>query len=237
MPDILPSVSDVTSRLSLPTVNNVRNMISSLSLWELGDTGNIKSGLMFPLTPEKINLKTGAKFLTYDILSIGTVQIPYGNELDEISWEGILPGPARRNMSIITVWIHPKALDILLQRWKQKGTKLRFVIPNTLISLDVYIQSYEPVYGGGFGDIQYSLSLVQAIDLKITTTEEQKKESRPQTPATTYTVKKGDTLWAISEKHLGNGGRYPEIFAKNKQPSGPLKNPNKIYPGQILKLS
>lgn len=223
----------IQQNLALPTVN-INNLATSLSLWERTETGGIKSGLVFPLTPEKITLKTGAKFLTYDIIDIGSLQIPSGNELDEVSWEGWLPGAARRNMGIITVWVPPKALDIMLYRWKQKGTKLKFVIPGTLISMDVYIQSYEPVYGGGFGDIQYSISLIQAIDLKVTSVDEPETKA-PETPAT-YTVKKGDTLWAIAEKYLGNGARYPEIFALNKKPDGPISNPHWVYPGQVLKL-
>lgn len=48
-----------------------------------------------------------------------------------------------------------------------------------------------------------------------------------------HTVEKGDTLWKISEKHLGNGGRYKEIFEANKPM---LKDPDHIYPGQVLRI-
>ena len=48
-----------------------------------------------------------------------------------------------------------------------------------------------------------------------------------------HTVEKGDTLWAIASKHLGNGSRYPEIFEANKPM---LSDPNKIYPGQNLRI-
>ena len=51
--------------------------------------------------------------------------------------------------------------------------------------------------------------------------------------ATTYTVKKGDTLWAISKKYLGNGAKYNLIFNANK---GKIKNPNLIYVGQVLTI-
>ena len=48
-----------------------------------------------------------------------------------------------------------------------------------------------------------------------------------------HTVEKGDTLWAISSKTLGNGSRYNEIFEANKPM---LKHPDKIYPGQVLRI-
>lgn len=46
----------------------------------------------------------------------------------------------------------------------------------------------------------------------------------------TYTVKSGDCLWAIAQKQLGNGNRYPEIKSLNNLSS------DTIHPGQVLKL-
>lgn len=48
-----------------------------------------------------------------------------------------------------------------------------------------------------------------------------------------HTVEKGDTLWAISQKTLGDGNRYNEIFEANKPM---LTHPDKIYPGQVLRI-
>lgn len=48
--------------------------------------------------------------------------------------------------------------------------------------------------------------------------------------ARTYTVRSGDSLWAIAAKQLGNGSRYTEIKALNG-----LKS-DTIHPGQVLKL-
>ncbi|UWR25505.1 peptidoglycan-binding protein LysM [Sulfitobacter sp. S223] len=50
---------------------------------------------------------------------------------------------------------------------------------------------------------------------------------------TFHTVEKGDTLWAISEKTLGNGAHYEKIFEANKPM---LTHPDKIYPGQVLRI-
>ena len=51
--------------------------------------------------------------------------------------------------------------------------------------------------------------------------------------ATTHVVLPGDTLWAISAKTLGNGAHYEKIFEANKPM---LSHPDKIYPGQVLRI-
>lgn len=49
----------------------------------------------------------------------------------------------------------------------------------------------------------------------------------------TYTVQEGDSLSKIAQKMLGNGNRWPELFAANK---GTIKDPNLIYPGMALTI-
>ena len=51
--------------------------------------------------------------------------------------------------------------------------------------------------------------------------------------ATTYTVKSGDTLSKIAKDHLGSAGAYMKIFEANKDQ---LTDPDKIKPGQVLKI-
>lgn len=48
-----------------------------------------------------------------------------------------------------------------------------------------------------------------------------------------HEVKKGDTLWAISERAYGNGSKYQIIFEANRPM---LSDPDKIYPGQMLRI-
>ncbi len=51
--------------------------------------------------------------------------------------------------------------------------------------------------------------------------------------AKTYTVQAGDTLSKIAKEHLGNAGSYMKIFELNKDQ---LSDPDKIKPGQVLRL-
>ncbi|HKC58221.1 MAG TPA: LysM peptidoglycan-binding domain-containing protein [Vicinamibacterales bacterium] len=49
----------------------------------------------------------------------------------------------------------------------------------------------------------------------------------------TYTVKSGDTLSKIAKEMLGDTNAYMDIFNANKDQ---LSDPNKIKPGQVLKI-
>ena len=48
-----------------------------------------------------------------------------------------------------------------------------------------------------------------------------------------HTVVPGDSLSKIAKKYYGNAAKYPVIFEAN-QPM--LKDPDKIYPGQVLRI-
>jgi nucleoid-associated protein YgaU len=63
--------------------------------------------------------------------------------------------------------------------------------------------------------------------------EETIETPEPAADPVFHTVVKGDTLWKISEKTLGKGARYTEIFEANRPM---LSDPDKIYPGQVLRI-
>ncbi len=60
---------------------------------------------------------------------------------------------------------------------------------------------------------------------------EEAAASDSEEPGRTYTVKSGDTLWAIAAEMYGSGGKYMKIFEAN---TNILENPDRIKPGQVL---
>ena len=55
----------------------------------------------------------------------------------------------------------------------------------------------------------------------------------PEPEADFYEVKKGDSLSKIAKVYYGDALKYPHIFEANKPM---LKDPNLIYPGQVLRI-
>lgn len=89
------------------------------------------------------------------------------------------------------------------------------------------------------------VDVVESKDEKEKTSNPVKKEERSKSPTkiivknerpakltpNTYTVKKGDTLWGICKKQLGDASKCWDIAKLNK-----ISNPNLIYPGQVIKF-
>lgn len=78
------------------------------------------------------------------------------------------------------------------------------------------------------------------LSTEITVPEQEKDQNdntndtnKEETKVVTYIVVKGDSLWKIAKKELGDGRRYIEIYRLNKDI---IKNPSRIWVGQKLVL-
>jgi len=204
------------------------------------------SRIHFPANPERITCQTGNRILTFDVIELGDISLPRGRVPTRFSFEGFFPGEARRNDPMVKSWRSPKELAGILSLWRNEGTKLRLLVTETPINHDVYFDgdgSFEHEWRGGHGDCWYSLRFVEARELAIRAEGEMApvvvagvQQTRPTPPAPkTYTVKSGDTLWAIAKQTLGDGGRWREIYNNNVDVIG--KDPNLIRPGQVLRIA
>lgn len=66
------------------------------------------------------------------------------------------------------------------------------------------------------------------------------EKAQPKQEIKGYTVRPGDSLWAIAERELGSGFRWKEIYRENQGRQFPdgrcLENPRLIHPGWSLRL-
>lgn len=214
------------------------------------DTG---TRIALPLPPESVKCKAETKFITYNIIDVGEVKLPNGEKLTKFSWSGRLPGASMKHMRMVSAadWRSPKEIQGIWSMWRNRGTKLRLLITGTTINHDVYLENYT-VDNSRLDTVEYSIAFAVAKDIKVYTTAELNIQDTAQVPQTTndrpasseaaaetpqkttYTVKPGDSLWAISKKLLGSGARYNELYELNKSIIG--SNPNLIYPGQTFTI-
>lgn len=193
-----------------------------------------------PVNPERITVQAESKTQTFEVINLGNIELPKGIIPMRIAWESFFPGAARKNSFFVKSWQDPKALANTIMTWRINNTRVRLLVTETPINLDCYVVLFEHNWEGGYGDCRYSIELVEAKELKVltdtTTAVQATATKRPSPPAPkTYTVKRGDTLWGIAKRFLGAGSRWREIYNKNRSVIGP--DPNKIYPGQVLRIS
>ena len=76
----------------------------------------------------------------------------------------------------------------------------------------------------------FSLLAALIIFLNLANNILAEENSPGESEKPSYTIKKGDTLWDISEGHLKNPFLWPYIWERNRY----IKNPDLIYPGRLL---
>lgn len=196
--------------------------------------------MVFPIAPQSMEVQIGTKKLSFDPILLGSVEIPRGRLPIKFSMSGMFPGenqvvPERESD------LNPEEIVRKFKEWSDvqggSGKKLRFIVTETDWNIPVSFTSFTPRYEGGYGDVFYSLELTEWRDFVVkeikpqTVTKASVREQKPKPK--TYTIKKGDSLWAIARKFAGNGAKWPELWNENKSRlrSG---NPNLIYPGETI---
>ncbi|MEC1716600.1 LysM peptidoglycan-binding domain-containing protein [Schinkia azotoformans] len=209
-------------------------------------------GVRLPVAPSKMTTKIKNQNKTINLINDGEVNILKEAGLTEVSFDVLLP-QVKYPFTIYVDGFKPatyftdkfkklkdskQAFQFLVNVFSPTG-KLLFDI-NMTVSMEDYTVTY---------DAQNGLDLVVSINLKefrlygTTKKYEVRLEDGRQVVAAantrtstkeipkSYTVKKGDTLWAICKKQLGDGSKYHEIAKLNG-----IKNPNLIKPGQVIKF-
>ncbi|MDA8017296.1 MAG: peptidoglycan-binding protein LysM [Thermoanaerobaculia bacterium] len=100
---------------------------------------------------------------------------------------------------------------------------------------DIRVEGSTVILGGKVADqataekISLAIGNINGIEAVDNRLEVENTEPEAQF----HTVASGDTLGAIAQKYYGKASKYPVIFEANKPM---LKDPDKIYPGQVLRI-
>lgn len=210
---------------------------------------NGNRSIRIPWLPEKLQYESGGTIrATFDIMNRGPVEVPTGSGLCKYSWESSFPGEYRNDKSLMRGdWQSPSVYHNIFEDWRKKGTPLRILVTGYPFNTDVILDDYSGNAEGAFGDIVYKISFIEDRDITIEVTKEETptKRQETQTQTTSYTIKKGDTLWAIANRFLGSGAKWGTIYDANKEiiESTAKKygrrssdNGHWIYPGVVLKI-
>lgn len=208
-------------------------------------------GVQLPVTPSKLETKIKNNNKTINLINEGDVNVLKLPGLTELSFEAMLP---QVNYPFATETRKASYYLNKLEGLKTSKEPFQFIVvrmnpsgkmlfnTNIKVSLEDYTVS-EDAKNGIDLTIKVKLKQYKAYStktVKVVVKKETKKATvqKKRTTETapkkkTYTVVKGDCLWNIAKKYLGNGARYTEIYNLNKDK---IKNPNLIYVGQVLTL-
>lgn len=203
-------------------------------------------GMQFP-TPSKLTVKIKNENKTLVLLNEGEVNFLRTAGLTELTVPFVLP--------MLSDSSTPSAYLSVLEDLKANKTSTQFILVRLSPSggvlfdtnLKVSVEDYTITEDASKGlDVQVDVNLKQWRDYgtqTVTVQEdssgqqavsiEQEREASTAPTAKTYTVKSGDTLWAIAKTYYGDGADYTQIYNAN---ADAISNPNLIYPGQVLTL-
>ncbi|RXI38725.1 LysM domain-containing protein [Clostridium tetani] len=213
---------------------------------------NGEEGFILPVLPEKIEFEEDGDNKTFDIINLGEINTINKPKLTKISFESFFPkvkGPYVSSEQLF----EPNFYINKIREWREKEQKIRFIFTGSPLEInDLFtIENFKISENGGeVGDIYYSIDIKKyksygakkVVIIKPKNNNATKKvakiNKKPPRPAEkpkvkTHTVVRGDTLWHIAKRYLGNGVRWKEIYNLNNDK---IKNPNLIYPGQVFRL-
>ncbi len=207
--------------------------------------------ILIPVTPQSLEIKIKNQNKTVTLINDTEYNFLKGAGLTEISFDIFLPAVKYPFAVYENGFKNQKYYLDELERLKVSKKPFRFYVSRELpngvglydTDMNVSLEDYKIKESADNGfDLTVSISLKQyisvtTIDINIssdgTATEEKTRVESSQAPTPqneSYTVKKGDTLWALAKYYYGDGSKYKLIASANPQ----ITNPNLIYVGQVL---
>lgn len=193
--------------------------------------------LALPVTPRSYPMAAGRAVERLDMAETGQIALPGLQSLFTGTLEFMLPAQAYPFLTAGAVAEPAHYID-LLTAWSRGANVCRYIVTGTDVNIPVLLGVLDYGEDDGTNDVNCKLPLYEYRYLEEAKTETVTQnearpvdaDSQPET-AGSYTVVKGDSLWAICKKIYGDGSLAYKLATANG-----IANPNLIYPGQVLTL-
>ena len=212
--------------------------------------------VLLPIPPSKMQTTTNNQNKTVNLMNEGEVNVIKTPGLTSIKFDIILPLYTWYPFADYDRFFQPAGYYLqYFEKLKYMGTPFAFIVNRfkegseqnkkniMLTNMLVVLENYTVTESADNApDLDVSIELkeyikygtiVKKIDPKtnIELGSTIKGNKAKNTIPNTYTVKKGDTLWAIAKKLLGDGAKCWNLAKLNG-----ISNPNKLSVGQVLKI-
>lgn len=201
--------------------------------------------LRLPVPPDKYEVTTGNLNTVVTVEELGELLLMGKSKLASLSMETFWPSK-QYSFCQYKNFILPYEAMNLIKKWKDSGKPVQVIITSTPINMAMSIDDFTYGERDGTRDVYFQISFKEYRYVKlstktITVAAAPKKKyyppapTRPTTKVTpkTYKVVRGDSLSKISKKVYGSSSKWRTLYSKNRKI---IKNPNLIYPGQVLTL-
>lgn len=193
--------------------------------------------LTLPVTPRSYPMAAGRAVERLDMAQTGQIALPGLQTLFTGTLEFMLPARAYPFLTAGAV-ADPSHYIGQLTAWSRDANVCRYIVTGTDINIPVLLGPLEYGEDDGTNDVNCKLPLYEYRYLEETKVEKvTQNNARTVDPASgpetagSYTVVKGDSLWAICKKFYGDGSLAYKLATANG-----IANPNLIFPGQVLTL-
>lgn len=200
---------------------------------------NRKEVIVLPINPTTVEFTEAQLNQKITLLNIGEANLKGNRGLTGTSLSSFFP--SKKSPFYKHAKKKPKEYVELLKKWKTNNTVVRVIVTDMGVNMAMLIDNLSFSMNEGDEDIYYKIDLSEYRTLNVPSVKIDTKvksnglTERPNTAGAgnTHTVVRGDTLWAIAKKYYGNGSQYTKIYNAN---TDKIKNPNLIYPGQVLTI-
>ena len=217
--------------------------------------GTDNDKIRFPVVPSTIGVNRSNNIDTQSVLKLGEVPIFNGTSLKTIELTSFFPNQ-EYSFCDYTGFMKPYEFSHKIQRWMYEGKPLRIIVTDTPTNMQCLIQQFDTVEQDGTRDLYFTLNLLEYRPIEVpklsnnnssnssssNNSNNAQNISRPSgnnnssnNKQRLYKVVKGDSLWAIAQKHYGKGSLYTKIQEANKSKYPSLaKNASHIQVGWEL---